>query len=204
LKDVVVARHRRKSEQTKFQWMKYFILFASFAASAVVLAVYCLPFVAYYQIDSAIIAKDAGKLASHTDFMEMRRNLKTQKGQRVIKTLKKDDGKDPSLVDLAISWSALPSDKAIDEAISTEGFYIVLSGPGADRRKADPIKAPTEMSTYQMIKKLIADASFQYQSVSKFVVSLKDEKGRYVGYFSFVFMRQGINWRLTNVILPVF
>jgi hypothetical protein len=181
--------------------MKYVAFMAAFAIVAVAVALYLLPFVAYYQVESAIITKNAEKLAASTGLTEMRQNLKAQRGQRVIKNLGKDDGKDQSLVDLSILWSAISADNEIDRAISTEGFYVTFSG--AERMKPDPVKPPPEMSTYQMVQKTIENASFNYQSSSKFVVSVRDEKGRYSEYFSFVFTREGFNWRLTNVILPV-
>jgi hypothetical protein len=193
-------RHRRRKSKEKFPWMKYVILMVAFAVAAVVMALYLLPFVAYYEVESAIQKKDAEKLAAATGFTEMRRNLKAQRGQRVIKNLKKDDGKDQTLVDLSILWSAIPTDNEVDRAISTEGFYVALSGPATN--KPGSLK-PVEMNLYQMVRKLIDKSSFNYQSLSKFVVSVRDEKGRYSEYFSFVFTREGLNWRLTNVILPV-
>jgi len=192
--------HRSKSKE-KFQWMKYVALMGIFAIAAVALALYLLPFVAYYHVESAIMHKNAEKLAAYTGFPEMRRNLKAQRGQRVIKYLRKDDGKDQSLVDLSIMWSAIPTDSEVDKAISTEWFYVAFEGTA--RTKADPIKPPPEISTYQMVQKMIDKASFSYSSLSKFVVSVRDPKGRYSEYFSFVFTREGLNWRLTNVILPV-
>ncbi len=190
--------------------MKYVILMVAFAVAAVVMALYLLPFVAYYEVESAIQKKAAEKLAAATGFTEMRRNLKAQRGQRVIKNLKKDDGKDQTLVDLSILWSAIPTDNEVDRAISTdnevdraistEGFYVALSGPATN--KPGSLK-PVEMNLYQMVRKLIDKSSFNYHSLSKFVVSVRDEKGRYSEYFSFVFTREGLNWRLTNVILPV-
>lgn len=194
-------RSKSSKSRERFQWMKYVVFMAAFAVSAVVMALYLLPFVAYYHVESAIIKKDAEKLAASTGFTEMRRNLKVQKGQRVIKNLRKDDGKDLSLVDLSILWSAIPTDNEVDRAISTEGFYVALSG--AARMKPDPVKPPPEISEYQMVRRMIDKASFHYQSLSKFVVNVRDEKGRYSEYFSFVFTREGLNWRLTNVILPV-
>ena len=194
-------RHRISKSKAKFQWIKYVAFMAVFAIAAVVFALYLLPFVAYYQVESAIITKNAEKLAASTGLTEMRRNLKAQRGQRVIKNLRKDDGKDQSLVDLSILWSALSTDTEINRAISTEGFYVALSG--TERMKPDPVKPPPEMSQYQMVRKMIDNASFSYKTLSKFVVSARDEKGRYSEYFSFVFTREGLNWRLTNVILPV-
>ncbi len=199
-----MVRHHGKNNKEAFQWMKYVVIMALFVVLAVVMAIYFLPFLAYYQVESAIITKDASKLASYTEFKELRRNLKAQKGQRVIRTLKKDDGKEQSLVDLSIVWSALSTDPAIDLGISTEGFYISLAGPGADRRKPDPIKPAVEMDTYAMIKNLIADSSFEYRSFSQFAVNTKDKKGRYVGYLEFIFTREGMQWRLTNVLIPVY
>jgi hypothetical protein len=193
--------NRRSKNKEKFQWMKYVVFMAAFAIATVALALYVLPFVAYYQVESAITTKNAEKLAAATGFTEMRRNLKAQRGQRVIKGLGKEYGKDRSLVDLSILWSAIPTDNEVDRAISTEGFYVALSG--AESTKHDLVKPASEMSLYDMVRKLIDKSSFHYQSFSKFVVSVRDEKGRYSEYFSFVFTREGLNWRLTNVILPV-
>jgi hypothetical protein len=193
-------RHRRRKSKEEFHWLKYVVLMVTFAVAAVIMALYLLPFVAYYQVETAIINKDAEKLAAATGFTEMRRNLKAQRGQRVIKELKKDDGKDQTLVDLSILWSAIPTDNEVDRAISTEGFYVALSGPASN--KPDSLK-PAAMSRYQMVRKLIDKSSFNYRSLSKFVVNVQDEKGRYSEYFSFVFTREGLSWRLTNVILPV-
>lgn len=184
--------------------MKYFIFTVVFIFLAVGLIIYLLPFIAYYQIESAIVKRDVGTLVSYVDFDQIRGNLKAQKGQRVIKMARKDDVNEPSLADLAIIWSSLSSDQEIEKAVSTAGLYIALSGSGAERKKPDPIKPTPEMSSYQMVKRLIADSSFQYGSLSKFVVSAKDGRNRYVQYFSFVFTREGVHWRLTNVIIPVF
>jgi hypothetical protein len=199
---------RKWKKSIKLQWMKYIILTAIVVLVVCCLAIYVSPFVTYYEVESAIAAKDAGKLASYTDLKELRKNLKVQKGQRIIRDWKKGDGKEPgneqSLVDLSIQWAAFPSDLAIDQAISTEGFYISLSGATKERRRPDPIRPPSELSSYQMIRKLTTCCSFEYQSYSKFVVRVKDDKNRYAEYFSFVFTREGLNWRMTSVVLPLF
>jgi len=82
-------KRQKKKPESEFQWMKYVVIMAIVAVSSILLAIYALPFVAYYQVESAIMVKDTGKLASYTDFNEMKRNLKAQKGQRVIKRLKR-------------------------------------------------------------------------------------------------------------------
>jgi hypothetical protein len=195
---------RRRSKNASIQWMKYVVVMVVFAFLAGALAIYFMPFVAYYQIESAIIAKDASRLASCIDLDEMKRNLKKQKGQRVIKELKHDDAREQDLADLSIQWAALSSDQAIDQAISTEGFYVILARGGADGKKREPVRAPKEISAYEAIKKMMATGSFHYRNISRFEVNIKDEKGRYVEYFSFIFARDGLNWRLTNVMLPLF
>jgi hypothetical protein len=197
-----MRKHRKRKSDAKFPVMKYVIILAVVAIFVVALALYFLPFVSYYQIEKAIIVKDAGTLASYTDFNEIRQNLKRQKGQRVIKELGKDDPKNQSLVDLSILWAALGTDQDIDRALSTEGFYIALSGSGTDRTRVGAM-TPSEIGTYQMVQRLFAGVSFKYHSHSRFTVSVKDAKGRYMEYFSFVFARDGLNWKLTNVILPM-
>ncbi|MDQ5985442.1 MAG: hypothetical protein CSYNP_01152 [Syntrophus sp. SKADARSKE-3] len=197
-------RRRKRKTESNFSWMKYVVIMCIVAISTILFAIYALPFIAYYQVESAIMTKDTGKLASYTDFNELKRNMKNQKGQRVIKNLKKDDGTDQSLVDLSIAWSAITTDVEIDRSISTEGFYVNLSGMGLDNRKPDRIKPMQEVNTIELVKKLFDDASFNYQSFSKFTVNVKDKKGRYVEYFLFTFDRDGLTWKLTNVRLPMF
>ena len=197
-----MRKRRHKKKQSEFSWLKYCAYIGVFAVLMLALAVYCLPFVSYYQVSSAITAKDAGKLASHIDLQEMRKNLKGQKGQRIIKTMQKKDVRDPSLVDLSLAWSSLSSDQEIDRAISTEGFYIAFSR--SNTKTSMPMKPGPETSVMQEVQKLIERASFQYRSVSQFVVSVKDEDGLYAEYFSFIFKRDGLTWHLSNVILPVF
>jgi len=198
-----MKKHRRRKKGS-FQWMKYVMMMAVFAFLAGALAVYFIPFVAYYRIESAVAAKDASKLASYIDLNEMKRNLKKQKGQRIIQELKHDDGRELNLVDLSIKWSALSSDPAIDQAISTEGFYVFLTRHGDDRKKIAPGRTQKEISAYEMMQEIMGGGSFHYRSISQFEVNVKDGKGRYVEYFSFIFTRDGLNWRLTNVVLPLF
>jgi hypothetical protein len=190
-----------------FNWMKYIFIIVVFSLLLSGLAIYLMPVVAYYHVELAIAEKNPGKLASHMDVAEVRKNLKLQKGERIIRDVKKEGDKgpfQPSLVDLSIQWTALQSDAAIDEAISTEGFYVSLWGRKADIRKPDPIRPLPEQSSYELIKRLLAYSSFHYSSGSRFVVQVKDDKNRYVGYLTFVFTREGLHWRLSNVILPLF
>ena len=191
----------------KLNWMKYIIVIAVFVLLLSGLAIYLMPFVAYYHVELAISEKNPSKLASYMNIVEVRKNLKSQKGERIIRDVKKEGDQvpfQPTLVDLSIQWSALQSEAAIDQAISTEGFYVSLWGPKADVRKPDPIRPLPEQSSYELIKRLIAYSSFHYSSGSSFVVQIKDDKNRYVGYVSFIFTREGLQWRLSNVILPLF
>lgn len=197
-----MGKRRRKKKQSEFSWLKYLAYIGVLAVLILAIAIYCLPFVAYYEISSAISAKDAGKLASHIDLQEMRKNLKAQKGQRVIKSMQKRDMKDPSLVDLSVIWSALASDQEIDRAVSTEGFYVAFTK--SNTNAPAPMKQAPATGLIQNVQKLIEGSSFQYRSASQFVVSVKDEDGLYSEYFSFVFKRDGLNWQLANVILPMF
>ena len=196
------SRRRKKKKQGQFAWMKYAAILGILLFFAVALSIYFMPFVAYYRIESAIVTKDGDRFSAYTDVNELRRSLKMQKGQRVIKKLKKDNLLDRSLTDVAIEWSALTRDGDIDEAISPEGFFFAVWG--GSKRGIDPIKAPPpeKIDTYEMVQKLIADASFRYSSTSKFVVRVKDHKGRYIQYLSFEFSRTGIDWKLTKVSLP--
>ena len=197
-----MSKRRHKKKKSEFSWLKYLVYTGILAVLMLGLSIYCLPFVAYYQVASAITAKDAGKLASHIDLQEMRKNLKTQRGQKIVKVMQKKDAKDPSLVDLSMSWATLSSDQDIDRAISTEGFYVAFAK--SITKAPTPMKPAQETGIIQEVQKLVEGASFQYRSASQFVVSIKDEYGLYAEYFSFVFKRDGLNWQLSSVILPVF
>ena len=106
-----------------------------------------------------------------------------------------------SLVDLSIQWTGLTSDQAIDQASVAGKLHQPVVKSRAP--KPDPIKPMSELSTFQLVRKLLTNGSFQYHSGSEFVASIKDDKNRYAEYVSFVFVREGLNWRLKKVNLPI-
>jgi len=190
--------YKKRKQKGTGNWIIWLITALICLAVISSIAVYALPFVAYYQITTAIIHKDAGKLASFMDMQTLRNNLKMQRGQRMIKILKNDQDHPVSLVDLAIHWSSLNSDGEVERAVSTEGLYVAMTGTGS------AVKIPqADREPLTIAKKMIEDSSFHYRSFSDFVINVKDKRGRYVEYFSFSLHREGLTWRLSNVLLPV-
>jgi len=190
--------YRKRKKKKSGNWIIWLMTAAICLVVIFSMAVYAMPFVAYYQITTAIIHKDAGKLASLMDMQALRNNLKMQRGQRMIKILKNGQGHPISLVDLAIAWSALRSDGEVDGAVSTEGLYVALTGNGSEVKLP-----PADREPLTIAKKMIDESNFHYQSFSDFVINVKDKRGRYVEYFSFSLHREGFTWRLSNVLLPV-
>ncbi len=202
-----MGKHRIKDE-SGFRWIKFTIVAAVLSLFLSGLAFYLTPFVTYYEIEMAVASRDASKLASYVDLKELRKNLRTQRGQQLVRGLRREEIKDTvpqqSLMDIALQWAALTSDQAIDQSISTEGFYVSLWGPRSERKRPDPIRPLEELSSYDLIKKLISTAVFQYETQSNFLVQVKDDKNRYVGYCTYVLTRKGLNWHLTKIVLPLF
>ncbi len=163
-------------------------LFAIYLAAA--------PYVTVYQMKSAAENHDGEALSDHIEFSSVRQSLKDQINVMFAKTMAEDeDLKDNPFAALGAALAGVMVDKMVDAYVTPAGITQLMAGekPQLEAEQGDGGGGTTE-------RELLSDASMSYESLNKFVVKVKDEDG---GEGKFVLRRQGISWKLTDIIIPL-
>jgi len=87
----------------------------------------------------------------------------------------------------------------VDVFVTPAGITQMMAG---EEPKPDPNNTSAEPATpsEDADRKPWADAIMGYESLNKFVVKIKNEKG---GESKFVLRREGIGWKLTQIMIPL-
>jgi hypothetical protein len=156
------------------------------------------PYLAIHGIRTALAQQDTGRLQKHVDFPALRVNLRAQ----VEDALARRAGADVAsnlfgAAALSIANSLLG--RGVDTLVTPMGIAAILEGRATWKRAvgetvggdtyapavpADPLK----------------EATHRYESLSRFTATIRDAGGEPV---VFVFTRQGLRWRLTDIRLPL-
>lgn len=165
------------------------------------LAIYlaAAPYITVYQIKSAAKAHDGVALSQHIDFASVRQSLKDQMNAKFMRELgQNSSGLGEPFAVLGLALAGVVVDKAVDVYVTPSGVTQLMQGrkPQAEREpeQADG-SAPSSAE-----RKPLADASMGYQSLNRFVVKAPDDEGRET---QFVLSRQGLGWKLTQIVLPM-
>ncbi len=166
------------------------------------------PFLAVYQIKGAIKERDQEALAEHVDFPVLRGNLKEQLNGQLMGEMASSKSNDAfamfgmmladKLVDVMVDSLVTPASLA--RLMAGEKVPVrpakggEQDGETGGAQKSETGDQPTEQ------KELLADASYHFRSTSRFVARVTDRKGRPL---DFVLTRDGLSWRLTNIVLPL-
>ena len=156
------------------------------------------PYLAIHGIRTALAEQDTGRLQKHVDFPALRVNLRAQ----VEDALARRAGTDVAsnlfgAAALSIANSLLG--RGVDTLVTPMGIAAILEGRATWKRAvgetvggdtyapavpADPLKTATH----------------RYESLSRFTATIHDAEG---DPLVFVFTRQGLRWRLTDIRLPL-
>lgn len=156
------------------------------------------PYIAIHGIRTALAEQDTAKLQKHVDFPALRVNLRAQMEDRLARQAGPEiSGNLLGAAALSIANRLLGS--GVDTLVTPMGIAAILQGRSAWKRAvgetvggdtyapavpADPLK----------------DARHRYESLSRFTATVNDADGDPV---TFVFTRQGLRWRLTDIRLPM-
>jgi hypothetical protein len=109
-----------------------------------------------------------------------------------------------------MAYSGVIVDKAVDAYVTPAGITRLMEGqkpkpgtgqPGAAQPGAgQPQTGNGGGSAGSPDHEPLPDASMSYESFSKFVVKVKNEDGK---EGKFVLSRQGLGWKLTDIIIPM-
>ena len=175
-------------------------VFLGVVAVLVVVYTAAAPYITVYQMKSAAEIHDGEALSEHIDFPSVRQSLKDQMNIMIAKEMAKDkDMKDNPFSALGAAFAGIMVNKLVDTFVTPAGITQMMAG---EKPKPDQNSTSIELDkpSEDAARKPWADASMGYESLNKFVVKIKDEKG---GEIKFVLRREGIGWKLTQIMIPL-
>jgi hypothetical protein len=175
--------------------MKKLLVIGLLLAAVLGLAAYVAagPYLAIHGIRTALAEQDTGRLQKHVDFPALRVNLRAQ----VEDALARRAGTDVAsnlfgAAALSIANSLLG--RGVDTLVTPMGIAAILEGRATWKRAVGETYAPAVPADP------LKEATHRYESLSRFTATIHDADG---DPLVFVFTRQGLRWRLTDIRLPL-
>jgi len=152
------------------------------------------PFVTIDEIKMGIKDHDSEMLAANIDFPALRENLKEQLNAYVMKQASTELQDNPfEALGMAIGGKMV--DAAVDASVTPSGLAILAAG-----KKPQQATAGSRSSGREQELEPFKNARYSYDGLSKFSAWVGDDVG---GQFRFVLTRDGLSWKLTNIVLPI-
>ena len=152
------------------------------------------PWLAIRGIERGLAERSPGQLSRHIDFPALRVSLKAQLSDHMVRSAGPTIQANP-LGALALGTAGQLAGAGIDAVVTPAGVITLLHGQGAWRRatgqrqNADTYAAPAPPDPFDAI-------DWRYESPSRFTATRHDADGRQT---RFIFVRQGLRWRLVDV-----
>ena len=156
------------------------------------------PYLAIHGIRTALAEQDTAKLQRHVDFPALRVNLRAQVEDALARRAGTDVASNPfGAAALSIANSLLG--RGVDTLVTPMGIAAILEGRATWKRA---IGETVGGDTYAPAVPAdpLREATHRYESLSRFTATIRDAEGDPV---VFVFTRQGLHWRLTDIRLPL-
>lgn len=165
----------------------------------VVAYVVATPYITVYQIKEAAEKRDAVALSRHIDFPSVRQSLKDQMNASISKKIGGDENaKDNFLATLGKEIGGMFVDKVVEVYVTTSGIRQLMVGEKPEVIEVD-VPASESSDKPEPTEKPLSHSSMSYESFDRFVVHHKNKAGK---EGQFVLHRQGIQWKLSEIILP--
>ena len=150
------------------------------------------PFITMYQIKKGIVKADSEVLNENIDFPSLRENLKSQINAHMVKKMASDLKGNPFAA-LGMGLASKFTDGMVDSLVSPAGLSTLLEGE-KPKTNSPHVNENKEISFTEFLKFF----DYSFDSTSKFTVWPKsEEKGK------FILSRQGLGWKLTNILMPL-
>ena len=155
------------------------------------------PWLAMRGIDQALAQRSPAQLEKHIDFPALRVNLKAQLNDRIVRAAGAEVQAN-RFGALALAAAGQLAGAGVDSVVTPVGISGLLHGQGAIRRAtgrtqtADTYAAPAAPAPF-------ARVDWRYHSTNRFTATRTDADGAAT---TFVFTRQGLRWRLSDISLP--
>jgi hypothetical protein len=163
------------------------------------------PYLAVADIERGISDKDSARLAERVDFPTLRQNLKDQLKVTILKSAARELEDNPFGA-LATGLATTLVDGLVDAFITPAGLASLMDGERpsvgsvSSRSQSSPAQTPEPDQKQTQDRDLFKNARHSYDSLSRFSVWVPGKDGRET---RFVLQRDGLSWKLVNVILPL-
>ena len=153
--------------------------------------VFATPYITAYQVKVAAEAQDGEALSELVDFPALRQSLKNQMAGKLRKEMAEDvmDGNPLSAIGTAFGNMILKG--VVDEFVTPAGLMKLMKGrkPGSEANRPTPSDPFSDIST-------------SYESFNKFSIITRDPTTDLE--VKLILKRRGLQWKLTEVILPIY
>jgi hypothetical protein len=175
----------------KWAWLAVALLAALLAYGA------AGPYLAINAIREAVKAEDAGALARQVDFPALRRSLKAQLADHLVR----ESGADVQASALGAFGLTIATGLVggmVDAMVTPVGLGALMEGRKIWNRGNNI--APPSRGDAGGQAELLAEPEHRFESPSRFTATVHDDAGRPV---VFVLTREGLAWTLSDIRLPL-
>ena len=156
------------------------------------------PYLAIHGISKAIEQRDTARLARYVDFPSLRVNLKAQLSDYVVRR------GGPELQSSVFGAVALGiagnlAGAGVDTMVTPAGIAALLQGQGLWKRAIGDTVGGDAYAPPAPAKPL-QGARHRYESLSRFTATTYTRDGKEI---VFVLSRDGLRWKLSNIVLPM-
>lgn len=158
------------------------------------------PWITIAEIRQGVETRDSERLTANIDFPSLRKNVKMQFRSALIERGQRESENAALGLALAGLGGALV-DGIVDTALTPEGLAALMSGQEQAVLTTSPgTEAHNPQAQQQSKPELFADARYTYDWHDRFSVWVPNDDGSEI---RFILARQGLSWRLSNVVLPL-
>lgn len=154
------------------------------------------PLITIHQIKSGIEEQDLEKLSENIDFPVLRQNMKEQINAVMMKEAA-SELEDNLFTALAVGFASKLVDGMVDLFVTPSGLASLSEGEKPSKHSSEP---SSDSGATSDKRELFKDARYSYDSTSKFSVWVPNDDGEEI---RFVIQRNGIEWKLANIIIPM-
>lgn len=169
------------------RWGKWLLLWVALLVALVVAYVAASPYVAVYRMKAAAERQDSKALSCFIDFPTLRQSLKDQFDKFIAAEADNQTSENDPFGAMGTAIAGSLADHFVDAYITPAGVERLMSGQNL---------SPDDSGRNEGTGDPFSGASMAYESVSRFVVTIKDEDGEDV---RFVYRPRGIGWKLTEI-----
>jgi hypothetical protein len=156
------------------------------------------PYLAVRGLAQAIETRDTARLDRYVDFPLLRANLRAQLNDYVVRRAG-PDVQSNMVGALLLSASQTLTGTAVDAMVTPTGIGALLEGHTLWKRASNDLERDDAYAAPRAARPL-QHAEHHFESLSRFTATSHTPDGAPV---VFVLQRQGLRWKLVNIVLPL-